>query len=147
MQSVYLLPVIVLIYPRERQKSDPGHGLRPLSLIGCSGGRITSGISPRRLEDACSSVPKFKYAEGPKVSAFDAARAIRSLGKQLGANLGELHVSAAFVHDEPPALDRELEAGAVFGRWGLELDTSPQLINFSIVSNTDQRRTFERLHA
>jgi hypothetical protein len=84
---------------------------------------------------------------GPKVPPFEAARANVPLGKQLGASLGELYVSAALVHGQPPALDRELEAGAVFGRCGLELDTSSQLINFSKVSNTDQRRTFERLHA
>jgi len=35
-------------------------------------------------------------------------------GEQLRAGLGEPHVSAAFMHDQPAALDRELEAGAIF---------------------------------
>jgi hypothetical protein len=36
------------------------------------------------------------------------------LGEQLRASLGEFHVSAAFMHHQPAALDRE--AGVVFGR-------------------------------
>jgi len=48
------------------------------------------------------------------------ARSRRS-GEQLGAGRRELHISAALVHPKPAALDRELEAGAVFGRSALEL--------------------------
>jgi hypothetical protein len=43
-------------------------------------------------------------------------------GEQLRPSLGELHVSAALMHLEPAALDRELEAGAVFRGRGFELE-------------------------
>jgi hypothetical protein len=46
------------------------------------------------------------------------ARSRRS-GEQLGASGRELHVSPALVHPQPAALDRELEAGAVFGHAAL----------------------------
>ena len=36
--------------------------------------------------------------------------------EQIGARLRELHISAAVVHPQPTALDRQLQAGAVFGR-------------------------------
>ena len=43
------------------------------------------------------------------------------LGEQLGASGRELHVSPGLVQPKPATLDRELEAGAVFGRAALEL--------------------------
>jgi hypothetical protein len=40
--------------------------------------------------------------------------------ERIRANLSELHIGAALVHPKPPALYRELEAGAIFGRAALE---------------------------
>jgi hypothetical protein len=45
----------------------------------------------------------------------------RKSGEQLGPGRGERHIGAALVHPKPTALDRELEACAVFRRAALEL--------------------------
>ena len=42
-------------------------------------------------------------------------------GEQRRTGLGELHIGAALVQPKPPALHRELEVRAVFGRAALEL--------------------------
>ena len=40
-------------------------------------------------------------------------------GEKVGAGLRELHVGAALVQPKPAAINRELEAGGVFGRAAL----------------------------
>jgi hypothetical protein len=45
-----------------------------------------------------------------------------SSGEHLRASLGELHVGPGFVLPEPAALDRKLEAGAVFLRRTLQFE-------------------------
>jgi hypothetical protein len=41
---------------------------------------------------------------------------MRFSSEQIGARLRELHVGSAVVQHQPAAFDRQLEAGAIFGR-------------------------------
>jgi hypothetical protein len=76
-----------------------------------------------RFDHSCST-QRFGQGPTPAVRKIVVRRAVFSGGlcEQLRAGLGEFHVGAGFMQDEPAARNRRIEAGFVFGRTALEIE-------------------------